>query len=276
MLITLEQALDALETLAPLRLAEEWDNVGLLVEPLGRLGSAGRRGALTGVLLAIDATDAVVEEAVKRSCDLIVAYHPPIFAGLKALRASDPRPRALVRALRHEVAIYSPHTALDAAAGGVNDFLAAPFGRVEAEPLRPMPGEPSGVGPGRFLRMPRPHTLAAIAARLKKHLGVGVLRVARSLVTPASRVRTVALAAGAGGSLLMERLARGGVDLLFTGEMRHHDVLAATEAGCHVLLAEHTHTERAYLPVLRTCLRRHLPGLPVHLARADREPLQPL
>jgi len=273
---TFAQAMDALAALAPLRLAEEWDNVGLLIEPLARLGSAGQRRELSGVLLAIDATDAVVEEAVRRACDLVVAYHPPVFAGLKALRASTPRGRALVRALRYEVAIYSPHTALDAAAGGIGDWLAAAFGRVESEPLRPAPGEPPGVGQGRWLRMQRPHTLAAIAAKLRKHLGVERLRLARSLVSPAARVQTVALAAGAGGTLLMERLAAGGVDLLFTGEMRHHDVLAATEAGSHVLLAEHTHTERGYLPVLRTCLRRHLPGVPIHLARADREPLAPM
>ncbi|MEZ5965950.1 MAG: Nif3-like dinuclear metal center hexameric protein [Planctomycetota bacterium] len=266
---TLGHALRALEDLAPLRLAAQWDNVGLLVEPPAAAGRAGHRRPLTGVLLAIDATDNVIVEAVRRRCQLVVAYHPPIFSGLKALRASAPRTRGLLRAVQNDIAIYSPHTALDAAAGGLNDWLAAPFGRVGAEPLEPIPGEPPGVGQGRLLTLPKAKTLAAIVTLLKQHLGVARLRVARSLLEPGAKVRTVALAAGAGGALLRD------ADLFFTGEMRHHDVLAAIEAGRHVVLAEHSLTERGYLPILARQLRRALgAGVRIHVSRADREPIQ--
>lgn len=259
--VTLGQALRALEAVAPLRLAAEWDNVGLLLEP-----PAVR--PLAAILLAIDATDPVIEEAVRKRCQLIVAYHPPIFAGLTALRASVPRTRALMRAVQQDIAIYSPHTALDAAPGGINDWLASPFGRAASVPLQPTPGEPGGVGQGRLVTLPRPQTLGAIVAMLKKHLGVARLRVARSLPAPQAKVRTVALAAGAGGSLLRD------ADLFFTGEMRHHDVLAAIEAGTHVILAEHSITERGYLPLLRRQLLAALGRrVRVLVSRADREPL---
>ncbi|CAN5817137.1 Nif3-like dinuclear metal center hexameric protein [soil metagenome] len=107
----------ALEEFAPLTLAEAWDNVGLL------LGS--RSALLQGkVLLTIDLTEAVAAEAVGLGCGAIVAYHPPIFAGEKRITDATPLGRALLMAAGAGIAVYSPHTALDAAAGGIADWLA--------------------------------------------------------------------------------------------------------------------------------------------------------
>lgn len=220
MAVSLAQALAALDGIAPLRYAESWDNVGLLVEPRP---TRGRAAGVGRILLAIDATEAVVAEAVRRRCALLVAYHPPIFTGLKALRASDPGTRAILAAVHGGVAIYSPHTALDAAPGGLNDWLAAPFGRVRAEPLRALPDAPPGVGQGRLVELPAPRTLRAVATMLKRHLRVPAVRVAPAARRPDGKVRSIALVAGAGGSVLLEALARRPIDLLFTGEMRHHD-----------------------------------------------------
>ncbi len=105
--------------IAPLRLAEAWDNVGLL------LGDSawGLRG---GVLLTVDLTEAVAEEAVRLKVGAVVAYHPPIFSAVKRIAvgpSGDGRSRALVRLMGEKVAVYSPHTALDAATGGVTEWL---------------------------------------------------------------------------------------------------------------------------------------------------------
>lgn len=113
-----------LEEIAPTRDAESWDNVGLLVGDASQLVSK--------VLLAIDYTPGVAEEGRREGCDLVIAYHPPLFAAVKRLTAPDP----IFEAIRRGVAIYSPHTALDVAEGGTNDLLADILGLQDRQPLR--------------------------------------------------------------------------------------------------------------------------------------------
>lgn len=266
--VPLARVLAELEVIAPLRLAADWDNVGLLVEP--------RRAArqVTRILLTIDCTPPVVAEAVAQGSELIVSYHPPIFAGLKNLRARDPRTGALLDAVTAGIAIYSPHTALDAVPGGVNDWLSEAFPGASTSALAPSPGGPEGAGQGRRLRLARPTALATIVKRVKAHLGLRQLRLARAIGRRRG-VREVALVPGAGGELLVAEARARSLDLVVTGELRHHDVLAIIESGCGVLLAEHSSSERGYLPRLRATLRSRLgKGVRVAIARKDREPLE--
>lgn len=109
-----------MESIAPRRFAAEWDNVGLL---LGTREDDARR-----VLLTIDLTDAVLNEAIAQKATAIIAYHPPIFVPLKSLADGSARERLLLRAARAGLAVYSPHTALDAAPDGLTDWLARAFG----------------------------------------------------------------------------------------------------------------------------------------------------
>jgi len=327
--------------IAPLELAEEWDNVGLLV------GEAD--GDVERCLLTIDLTEAVLEEAIGGAYGLIVAYHPPIFEPLKRVTDLSVKERIVLRALRKGMAFYSPHTALDAAEGGVNDWLADGLGagkrqslvpvrfgatdklcavlpeehaaqvvralegagvRVEAkshklgvevvagfrgeEPpavlartLAELPSLPArgGVeiqrlapllrftsGQGREVTLDQPVDVGTIAERVKSHLGLEHVRVAAATRhLDGHPVRTIALCAGAGGSVLAGRSA----DVYLTGEMRHHDVLLALEHGTSVILCEHTNTERGYLPILQRRLRDELRGtVEVRISHADDDPLQ--
>ncbi|WP_428939019.1 Nif3-like dinuclear metal center hexameric protein [Fontivita pretiosa] len=119
--------LTALEQIAPTRYAESWDNVGLLVgDPSQEVASA---------ILTIDYTPQVAAEAQSLGCDLVIAYHPPIFEPLKRVRSLGPG-ELIFDAIRRGVAIYSPHTALDVAAGGTNDMLADAVGLVDRWPLK--------------------------------------------------------------------------------------------------------------------------------------------
>ena len=110
----------AMQRIAPVELAEDWDNVGLLV------GSAGHR--VRRILLCIDLTESVLDEAVRKKADAIVAYHPPIFSARKTITDADAGGRILLRAMASGMAIHSPHTAADAALNGVNDWLAEGVG----------------------------------------------------------------------------------------------------------------------------------------------------
>src|SRR5712671_616213 len=257
----LAEVLDVLQEIAPLELAAAWDNVGLLLEPPRR-----RRAVLRRLLLTIDLSAAVVDEAVAGRCELVVAYHPPIFAPLSRLLQADARQRALLRAAASGLAVYSPHTALDAAPGGVADWLAeGVVGGDAPDVLRPC-----GEGEfGRFVALPRPVPLPRLLARIKRWLSVRTLRLARAGSGRAS-LRTIAVAAGAGGSVLRGERA----DLWLTGELSHHDVLAAVENGTTVVLAEHSNTERGYLRRLRRRLLAAFGSrLRVGIARTDRDPV---
>src|SRR5262252_5423873 len=120
----LSQVLDALQAIAPNEYAESWDNVGLLVgDPSLDVSAA---------MLAIDYTPEVACEAAGAKCDLVIAYHPPIFDALKRITSTS----LIFDAIRRGVAIYSPHTALDVAPGGTNDMLADAIGMIDRAPLR--------------------------------------------------------------------------------------------------------------------------------------------
>lgn len=264
----LSEVLALLQRLAPLELAESWDNVGLLLEPI-RLTEAA---PLSAALLTIELTPEVLSEALALGARLIVAYHPPIFQGLKRLRTSDPAQRALIGAIADGVAVYSPHTALDAAPDGVNDWLLDAFGAGERTPCLPHPLDPRS-GAGRAVRLTTPLKLSEAVARLKRHLGLAQLRVsaAPAHADDAAPIESVAVCAGAGGSLF-EKLAA--YDLFVTGEMRYHDVRARALGGSSVLLSEHTHTERGFLPILAKRLSLELHDrVAFHVSQCDREPL---
>lgn len=118
---------NAIEAMAPLAFAERWDNVGLLV---------GQRDApIKRALLTIDLTAAVLDEAIAQRVDLICTYHPVMFKPIQRLVSADPKSDIILRAIRAGMAIYSPHTALDSAAGGMTDWLADAVGQGYRRPL---------------------------------------------------------------------------------------------------------------------------------------------
>jgi dinuclear metal center YbgI/SA1388 family protein len=366
------RVIQVLESVAPPEYAADWDNVGLLI------GSPAWEAPRA--LLTVDLTWAVLREAIDSDCRMVVAYHPPIFEPMARLTDATPKQRIALEAARNGVAVYSPHTALDAAPGGVNDWLAEGLGRGDVRALQPQSVLPSSeqcklvtfcpadaadrlrsalatVGAGRIGRyelcsfeipgtgtfyagegtsprvgrrgdlqrvdelrlemvcpeaslalavttlrefhpyeeppieiyrlQPRPQRnvgagrrvvldeqlpLPALAERIKSLLSVDTVRVAVGDGAPRS-YRTIGVCAGAGAPLRRAATEQG-CELFLTGEMRHHDVLAAGAEGCTVVLAGHTSTERGYLPVLRGRLLEALPELDVSVSTRDAAPLQ--
>ncbi|KAK6329210.1 hypothetical protein J4Q44_G00011880 [Coregonus suidteri] len=117
----LKEVLEVLEQLAPLSLAESWDNVGLLVEPI-------KCRPIKTILLTNDLTDSVMSEAEAMNCDLIISYHPPLFRPIKCLVSKDWKQRLAIRAITAGIAVFSPHTSWDSVKGGVNDWLVGGVG----------------------------------------------------------------------------------------------------------------------------------------------------
>lgn len=283
----LDRVVRVMERLAPLKLADTtWDNVGVLVEN-------PKPNHMNRVMLTIDLTPEVVAECVEKQVEVIVAYHPPIFTGLKRLTLKAPKQSIVLRTIAEGMSIYSPHTSLDAAADGMNDWLAhvvepSPQSCVPIVPTEPalvasLGLQPNTTGMGRLVRLATPLPFSEFVDRVKRGLELSTVRVCTPkswgddrLASEKQLVTTYAVCAGSGTSVF--RALKGPVDVVLSGEMGHHDVLAAADNGQAVVLCEHTNTERGFLkaklqPALEEALRAT--GVEVLVSQLDSDPLQP-
>ncbi len=218
--------------IAPYELAEEWDNVGLLV------GHAGAQ--VTRALVALDLSMGVVEEAKALGAQLIVTHHPIMFSARKRLTDADREGRLMLALAEAGIAHIAAHTNLDSAPGGVNDTLMAAMG---ARNVR-------GEGFVRVGDLPEGMTLGALAQRARTKLKAEV-RVYGAADTV---VHALGCCSGAGGGEVAPARAQG-ADCFITGEIRHHEALDAVDAGVCVLEAGHFETENPICEVLRTALQ---------------------
>jgi dinuclear metal center YbgI/SA1388 family protein len=249
-----------LEAFAPPPLAADWDNVGLLV------GDRAQR--VSRVMTCLTITPVSAAEAIRDQVDLVVTHHPLPFKPLQRLTADEPSGRMLLDLIRAGIAIYSPHTAFDSAAAGINQLLAAGLELIEIAPLVPWSGL-SAVGEGRYGHCAPPQSLGQIAARLKQFLRVGGLHAVGDLQRPIERV---AIACGSGGEFLSAASAQG-CQLLITGEARFHTCLEAESRGLALLLPGHYASERFGVERLAAELAAQFPSLSIWPSRAESDPL---
>ncbi len=261
----LRQVADVLQRLAPLELAEEWDNVGLL---LGSWGHPVRR-----VMTCLTLTAPVAQEAVEHHVQLVVTHHPIPFRPLKRITDETPTGEVLWQLAQAGICVYSAHTAFDSAADGINQALAAGVGLEEIEPLvlpsEPQVGSPPA-GTGRRGRLVPAIPLRELVERVKGFLAVERLQVVGPLDR---RVQQVAVVCGSGGALLPQAI-QAGCEVFLTGEMRFHDCLEAQARGVALVLPGHYATERFALEQLARQLAQALPELEVWPSRQERDPLQ--
>ncbi len=129
MAIAMNDILSVLADIAPLHFSEEWDNTGLLI------GRAHR--TVNRALLTIDLSEEILAEAVEKQVDFIITYHPVLFRPVSRITDDSPEGRLLLAVMNNRMAVYSPHTALDAAPGGVTDWLADAIGSGYRRPIAP-------------------------------------------------------------------------------------------------------------------------------------------
>jgi dinuclear metal center YbgI/SA1388 family protein len=250
-----------LEAFAPPHLAEEWDNVGLLVgDPAGPV----RR-----VMTCLTLTGGTAAEAVRERADLVVTHHPLPFKPLKRITSESTPGRLLLELIRGGVAVYSPHTAFDSAADGINQHLALKLGLVEIQPLVPSQRDVSGLGAGRYGRLLAAASLADFAKQIKQSLGASHLQVVGQLNRPVQRV---AVACGSAGSFL-DAAREAGCDLLVTGETNLHTCYEARAQRMSLILAGHYATERFHLDYLAGVLQKQFADLTVWASRDEDDPV---
>ena len=238
-MIKCREVMDVMERIAPKRLAEDWDNPGLLV---GSPDDEIRR-----ILVCLDVREETAERAQAEGFQMIVAHHPVIFKGVKKLRTDLPDGRLLGRLLRAGVSVFAAHTNLDCAEGGVNDVLAA---RIGLDPATVAPlgtAETISESLGRVGKLPAPMKAKAFAEQVKEGLGASSVRFVSGGNHP---VRKVGLCSGSGAEFI-ERAAFMGCDAFVTGDVRYHDAQRAAALGIHVIDAGHFATEQPVVEIKR-------------------------
>ena len=247
-----------LDEQAPFSIQMDFDNAGFLV---------GRRNApVKKVLITLDITEEVAQEAVEVGADLIVSHHPVIFHPARSVTDADPVGRTLLTLAEGHVAAICAHTNLDAVAGGVNDTLARRLGLVKIEQLHQDGVDGSGrpYGIGRVgLTEGVPLYTPAFAAKVKELLGANGVRY----VDAGRPVRRVAVGGGACGDMLMDAIKLG-CDTFVTSEVKYNGFLDARDWGINLIDAGHYPTENVVCPVLEKWLKAGFPGVEiVHTAK---------
>jgi dinuclear metal center YbgI/SA1388 family protein len=248
-----------LEQVAPFLLAEEWDNVGLLV--------GHRTRDVKKLMTCLTVTPASATEAIEADANLIVTHHPMPFAATKRLTDDTTAGRLLLELIAAKIAVYSPHTAFDSAMQGVNERLAAGLGLRNIAPLIP---HAEGQGTGRWGSLPKPISLGDLANQLKKFLSIERMQMVGE---PGREVHTVAIGCGAADELL-DAARASGCHAMVLGEARFHTCLEAEASGIALLLPGHFASERFAVECLAQVLGRQFSDIEVWASRRESDPIR--
>ncbi|OHB69414.1 MAG: Nif3-like dinuclear metal center hexameric protein [Planctomycetes bacterium RBG_13_63_9] len=258
-MVTVETVAALLGQLAPLGLAEDWDNVGLLVGDRGR--------SVERIMTCLSVTPTSTAEAIEREADLIVTHHPLPFGPVRNLTTDTTAGRLLLELMAARIAVYSPHTALDSAREGINYQLAAGLG---LRGILPLVGKQALLGAGRWGWLEESLTLDQLAARAKAFLAIDRLRKVGGRAEP---VRRVAVACGAAGEFV-DAARDAGCDCIVTGETGFHTCLEAEACGMGLLLTGHFASERFGVEWLADVLSQRFPELGIWASAEERDPIR--
>ena len=222
--MTVNKLYAELDKKIPRELSCSWDNDGLMCAPDGER-------EVKRVLVALDVTEAAVERAVERGCELIVSHHPLIFKGLKGITEQNNISRKAIRLIGAGISVFSFHTRLDALDGGVNDKLCEVLGIEDAIPL----GDEEI---GRIGTLHGIDSAEELAALVKEKLGCGAVFLSDAGIKP----HRVAVLGGSGSDDVIAA-ACAGADTYISGEIKHNYMVDAPENQMNIIAAGHFFTE---------------------------------
>ena len=258
--VKIKQVLSALEQFAPLPLQESWDNAGL------QIGLT--EAEVSGALLCLDVTERVVDEAVRRGCNLVVSHHPLLFRGLKQVSDATDVQRTVWKAIREGVCVVSMHTNMDNARGGVNWKIAEKLGLTDVRFFAEKTVQGIEGGSGVVGMLPQPMAAEAFISQVKQTFGVACAQCNELLQRPIQRV---ALCGGAGDFLLDEAVALK-ADAFITGEMHYHQYFGY-EQRLQICVIGHYQSEQFTSEVFRSIIEQECPGVRCLIAETVTNPI---
>ena len=241
----------------PLTLAYEWDNVGLMVGTMNK--------EIRTVLITLDVTKAVIDEAMEKGAELIVSHHPLIFSPLRRIHLDTYKGAMLETLIKHGITVYSAHTNYDLAEGGMNDMLAEKLGLLNPRILEPT-DETHGIG--RIGTLQKPLALNDAIGHVKKSLDI---KHARYIGKPKDKtVKTLAVSGGSGADHAAFAKKKG-ADLYITGDVSYHEAHDMMQMGLRVLDVGHT-AEKHFKRAMKAWFETSFDSLEVHIHRDSQDP----
>ena len=260
---TINQVAQYLESIAPLHLQEKYDNSGLLI--------GNRDEIVKGVIVCLDVTEEVIDEAIRRDCNLIISHHPAIFYGMKGLTGSNPTERIVEKAIKSDVAIYSIHTNLDnVLANGVNERIAKELGLTIESVLRPLTvgNEEKNKGAGVLGSFSDPMPEVIFLQLLGEKMKSKVIRHTRLL---GREIEKVAVCGGS-GSFLLEDARQAGAHALVTADYKYHGFF---DADGSILVCDigHYESEQYTINLLQELISMNFTTFAAHCTGIDTNPV---
>ena len=240
----------AIEEFAPLGIQEKWDNSGLCI------GSP--EDEVNSVLLGLDCTPELVDEAVACGADMIVTHHPLIFSGLKKISPDDLVGAAVIKAVKAGISIYAAHTSADKVIAGVSGAMAARLGLGNVTILDE---DGDGTGLGVVGDLPEAVTAAEAVKLVKERFSLKAMRASRPVEGKISRV---AMCGGSGGSLIAAAQAAG-AQLYISGDISYHNFF--TKEGFMIMDIGHYESEIEIVDILFSLLRKKFPTFAVRITQ---------
>lgn len=243
-----------IEKIAPVKLAQDWDNVGLMI------GDSDKK--IDKILVALDATPKTIDEAIELKADLLVTHHPIIFKPLKNITEETPLGVSLIKLIKNDIAVYSAHTNLDSAIDGVNRRLAECIGLknirvfdlIKAHSCEEVDCDVCNLencseqyGMGRIGDLEKEVEFKEFCEMVKKALGVENIKVVGEQDNKV--IKKVVVSSGAYSSMIDSARAKA-VDVVITGDLKYHDARDFADNGIFAIDAGHFATENVIVPFL--------------------------
>lgn len=248
----LSEIISAIEETAPLSLQEDWDNAGLCI------GSPDAE--ITGAVTALDCTPELMAEAVEKGANLIITHHPLVFGGIKKITDGDPVSDMIVYAIRNGLNVYSAHTNMDKARGGVSWLMAERLGLEECRPL-----DEGGLGIiGHTAKEYSPQEFTRL---LKERFGTPTVRISG---TEGIRINRVALCGGSGASLIGKAVSEG-ADIYVSGDISYHHFF--TRKGFMIADIGHYESEMGIVDLFISIVRKNFPNFAIWKSEKSNNPV---
>ena len=239
-----------IEDFAPLSIQESWDNSGLCI------GSP--EDEVSSILIGLDCTEALVDEAVSCGADMIITHHPLIFSGLKKISPDDQTGAAVIKAVRAGICIYAAHTSADKVIAGVSGVMAAKLGLTNVEILEE---DGEGTGLGVVGNLPAPISAEEAIRLVKDRFSLNMMRSSAPVSVPVARI---AMCGGSGGSLI-KAARKSGAQLYISGDISYHNFF--TPEGFMIMDIGHYESEIEIVDILFSLIKKNFPTFAVRITQ---------
>lgn len=260
----IREVVEFLESFAPVTWQESYDNAGLIV--------GDHNMTCTGILVCLDSTEDIIQEAINTKCNLVIAHHPILFSGLKKINGHHYVEKAIIKAIRNDIAIFAIHTNLDNAYyQGVNAKIAEKLRLVNTRILQPKTffgKEGEAIGAGMIGQLPEQFTIEAFFSHVKSAMAISNFRHTRIIK---NNIVHVAICGGS-GSFLIKKAIEAGADVFITADIKYHEFF---EANDQILVLDigHYESEKFTIDLLYTILQNKFSTFAVRFTKHITNPV---